>query len=168
MLPTAATHHGKHRLTTGGDEPSPKMSLARRVAWVIVLAGPLCAVLSALALVSGSIVQWDQGSVPLIGLAFALPPCAALLFAAARARDRVYAQATIISVLGGILALVDLLVAALSAGYANPCFEKASCTAGPAAGYALLSAAAFGFLLAAVFGIILGPVALVFLTRRKA
>ncbi len=166
MEPTAATRHRKQQLTIRGDEPG--MSAGRHVAWAVVLAGPLCAILSALALLSGSIAQRYGGSVFLTSLAFALLPCGALLFSAARARDGIYGQATIIYALGGILAFVDLVVAALSAGYANPCFEKASCTAGPTAGYAFLTAAAFGFLIAAVIGIILGPVALLFLARRAA
>jgi hypothetical protein len=164
----AAPLHGKHRLTIPGDERGLGTSAAQRVAWAVVLAGPLCAIVSALALLSGSVAQQGEGSALPTGSAFALLPCGALLVAAVRARNGAYAQAAVISVLGGVLAFVDLVVAALSAGYANPCFEQVSCTAGPTAGYALLTAAAFGFLLAAAIGIILGPVALLFLARRAA
>jgi hypothetical protein len=168
MTESTAALQGEIRMnaadTTGGRRGR---SVVRQVARIVVMAGPFFAILSSIALLSGSIAQNFGGGTVMVSLAFCLPPCGALLFSVFRAREGAYGQATIISVLGGVLALMDLIVAALSAGYANPCFEKAGCTAGTTFGYAALSVASFGFLAAAAVGIVLGPIALAALARSR-
>jgi len=145
------------------DQPS----WPRRIAWFIILASGCLAAVGTIISVAGSVSAGWQLSGAFVS--FIPGTAATLLFfhAAWRGRAGEFLGASLVSIVGGLLTAFDTFVGALSAGYANPCFEIAHCTRGPTLAYVALTIAAVAFLAATLLGVVISPAALVFAGWRR-
>ena len=154
-------------LSTGpqrGAEPEPQVRISERVAQVTVVSSSALAAAGILTFLAG---EFAQGYDVVVALILGIPTCLLFVYAARRLQMRDFSRAAIVCVVAGLLTLAEVILAGLSAGYADPCFEIAHCTRGPTFGYVALTGATIVFVLGGVLGLVVSPIAIGFAAWRR-
>lgn len=137
-----------------------EQSTVQRVARVSTTASVVLGVVGTLDFATAGIADHIQTSFLALTLAFAVPACLLFLYSGLQARTADLHSATLVSIVGGLIMVVDLIAAALSSAYANPCFEIAHCTRGLSFSYVAFNVAIILFLVTAVLGLFVSPLAI--------
>jgi hypothetical protein len=138
--------------------------MSERVAQVSVVCSSALAAAGVLTFLAGG---FAQGYDAVVALFVGLPACVLFIYAARRVQAHDFSRAAIVSIVGGLLTLAAVILAGLSAGYADPCFEIAHCTRGPTFGYVALTGATFVFALGGALGLLISPIAIGFAGWRR-
>ncbi len=142
-------------------KPDPAIgetSLAVSLARVVVLASSMLAAAGTLVFVIAGLAH-GQGSDVVAALVFGAPACALLLFAARRLQGRNFLLSGISTFVAGVLMVAVVILAGVSASYADPCFEVARCKKSPTFAYIALTGATVTYVLAGFLSLVVGPVA---------
>ena len=109
-----------------------RLQTSRRI---IALADLGLALAGTVLLAAGSYLYRSQPSAMGTAVSYCIIPCALLAYAWTRGRTAGLLQPALITGVAGLILLIDVFVAALSAGYSNPCFEVDPCTKSPTIAY---------------------------------
>jgi hypothetical protein len=139
----------------------------QRVAQVSTTASLILGIVGTIAFSAAGLADHIQTSFLAGTLAFAVPGCLLFLYSGLQTRTKNFLSATLVSIVGGLIMLVDLIAAALSSAYANPCFEIAHCTRSSSFAYVAFNVAIILFLVTAVLGLFVSPLAVSGSARRR-
>jgi hypothetical protein len=104
-------------------------------------------------------IAHGQGSDVVAALVFGVPACALFIVAAVSVQSGRFGRATVVSVVAAFLIVAVVILAGVSASYADPCFEISHCRKSPTFAYLALNAATIVYVLSGAVGLLIGPIA---------